>query len=44
MNPLHSLIEFWSRLRSAARHEFLRDPDVVLFERAAPKQESLGGR
>jgi len=44
MNPLRSLITSWNRLRDAARREFLRDPDVILFDRAAPKQESLGAR
>lgn len=44
MNPLRFLILCWSRLRDAARREFLRDPDVILFDRAAPERESLGGR
>ncbi|WP_267904108.1 MULTISPECIES: hypothetical protein [Sphingobium] len=41
---MQALKEYWIRLRAAARREFLRDPDVILFERAAPQQESAGGR
>ncbi len=44
MKLLRSLVESWSRLRRAARREFLRDPDLILFDRAGPKQESAGGR
>lgn len=33
MTLLRSLARRWTRLREAARREFLRDPDVVLFER-----------
>lgn len=44
MNLLRSLVESWSRWRDAARREFLRDPDVILFDRAASRQESAGGR
>ncbi|WP_157009796.1 MULTISPECIES: hypothetical protein [Sphingobium] len=43
MKPLRALIDSWLRLRDAARREFLRDPNVILFERA-PQQESAGGR
>lgn len=44
MRLLRSLIHSWVRLRDAARREFLRDPDVILFERVASSQESAGGR
>lgn len=33
MALLHFLGATWYRLRDAARREFLRDPDVILFER-----------
>lgn len=39
MRLLRSLIEGWGRWRDVARREFLRDPNVILFERAAPEQE-----
>ncbi|WP_200928366.1 hypothetical protein [Sphingobium sp. Leaf26] len=39
MSLLRSLPQRWARLREAARREFLRDPDVVLFER---RVEPLG--
>ncbi|WP_281061261.1 hypothetical protein [Sphingobium sp. Sx8-8] len=44
MSLLHSLIHGWRRLRDAARREFLRDPEVILFERTLPHQEGTGGR
>lgn len=34
MSLLHSLIQRWRTVRDAARRELLRDPTVVLFERA----------
>ncbi|WP_140419323.1 hypothetical protein [Sphingobium sp. Z007] len=34
-----------ARLRESARREFLRDPDVILFERQAkPAREAVHGR
>ncbi|HKY80417.1 MAG TPA: hypothetical protein VJM09_02975 [Sphingobium sp.] len=44
MSLLRSLIHGWVRLRDATRREFLRDPDVVLFERTTTGQEGIGGR
>lgn len=45
MSLLRSLPQRWARLREAARREFLRDPDVVLFERAAgPVRDGAHGR
>lgn len=45
MSLLRSLSPLWARLREAARREFLRDPDVILFERAgAPVREDVHGR
>ncbi|WP_269748640.1 MULTISPECIES: hypothetical protein [Sphingobium] len=44
MKLVRSLIQGWIRLYDAARHEFLRDPTVVLFERAATNRESARGR
>lgn len=41
MTFLHSLIQGWARLREAARREFLRDPDVILFERVAEPSPAL---
>lgn len=35
MSLLRSLGREWRRLREAARQEFLRDPNVILFERGA---------
>ncbi len=43
MSLLRSLIHGWVRLRDAVRREFLRDPNVILFERAASRQEGAGG-
>jgi len=45
MSLFHSLSQRWTRLRVAARREFLRDPDVVLFERQPePRREGAHGR
>lgn len=45
MPLLRSLAPRWGRLREAARREFLRDPDVVLFERAGgPIRDGAHGR
>ncbi|WP_182913861.1 hypothetical protein [Sphingobium terrigena] len=45
MTFLHSLKHGWLRLRAAARREFLRDPEVILFERAAdPAPKGAGAR
>jgi hypothetical protein len=35
MALLHFLGASWHRLREAMRREFLRDPNVILFERGA---------
>jgi hypothetical protein len=43
MRLLRSLIKGWNDLRITARREFLRDPDVILFERV-PVSESAGDR
>ncbi|MCI4591898.1 hypothetical protein MOK15_17580 [Sphingobium sp. BYY-5] len=49
MSLLRSWGQRWNQLRNAARREFLRDPNVVLFERG-PEQaatlthEGRGGR
>ncbi|UZW57759.1 hypothetical protein NUH86_19530 [Sphingobium sp. JS3065] len=44
MSLLPLLIIHWHRFRAAARQEFLRDPNVILFERTASQRESAGGR
>lgn len=45
MTFLHSLKRGWLRLRELARREFLRDPDVILFERAVdPAPKGAGAR
>ncbi|HEX7743183.1 MAG TPA: hypothetical protein VF442_12260 [Sphingobium sp.] len=48
MSRLHSLAAGWNRLRAAARREFLRDPEVILFEHvpqaAEPGRKSAGAR
>ncbi len=45
MRLLRSLGQSWTRLREAARREFLRDPNVILFERRAnPASEGAHGR
>jgi len=45
MNLLRSLPQRWARLREVARREFLRDPDMILFERRAePASEGAHGR
>jgi hypothetical protein len=45
MSLFRSLTQRWTLLRGAARREFLRDPDVVLFERQAePRREGAHGR
>jgi hypothetical protein len=45
MTLLRSLKRGWLRLREAARREFLRDSDVVLFERIAePRPTGAGSR
>ncbi|MFY9349247.1 MAG: hypothetical protein WBL20_00355 [Sphingobium sp.] len=35
MAPVRSLLAGWRRCKAAAAREFLRDPHVILFERAA---------
>jgi hypothetical protein len=35
MSPVQSLLVRWRRWKAAAAREILRDPNVVLFERAA---------
>lgn len=49
MSVLRSVNDGWTRLREAARREFLRDPDVVIFERAGepatlPRRDRAGIR
>ncbi|WP_416464274.1 hypothetical protein [Sphingomonas sp. VDB2] len=45
MRLLRSLGQRWTRLWIAARREFLRDPDVVLFDRRPdPAREAAQGR
>lgn len=45
MTLLRSLKRGWLRLRAAARREFLRDPNLVLLERAAePAPNGTGVR
>lgn len=49
MSFLHSLLRTWAKLRDAARQEFLRDPNVILFERSSEQAAGLtpegrGGR
>ncbi|WP_420146461.1 hypothetical protein [Sphingobium sp.] len=45
MPLLRSVERILSRLRTAARREFLRDPDVILFERRAePVRDGRHGR
>ncbi len=46
MTPLQPLIAGWRRWKAAAAREFLRDPNVILFDRApepAPLRESAHG-
>ncbi len=33
MSGLRSLVQGWRHLRTSAKQEFLRDPNVILFER-----------
>lgn len=44
MKLLHILFTQWRRLNDAARKEFLRNPDVLLFERNPHSGKSAGGR
>ncbi|MEC3911410.1 hypothetical protein U5A82_13345 [Sphingobium sp. CR2-8] len=45
MTLLRSLGQRWMRLRASAQREFLRDPNVILFERTAePVRNSAHGR
>lgn len=49
MSVVRSVNDGWARLRAAARREFLRDPDVVIFERAGepailPRRDRVGSR
>ncbi|MEV4932662.1 MULTISPECIES: hypothetical protein [unclassified Sphingobium] len=46
MTPLQPLIAGWRRWKAAAAREFLRDPNVILFDRApesAPAATSARG-
>jgi hypothetical protein len=33
MSRLRSLVQGWRHLKASAKQEFLRDPNVILFER-----------
>lgn len=33
MSRLRSLVQGWRHLKTSAKQEFLRDPNVILFER-----------
>jgi len=45
MAPLRSLLTGWRRWKDLAARELLRDPNVVLFERAAePLRQMEGAR
>ncbi|MFZ2998301.1 hypothetical protein [Sphingobium sp.] len=45
MALLHSLKARWRRLRETAHREFLRDPNVILFERGVePGQRGEASR
>ncbi|WP_293979924.1 hypothetical protein [Sphingobium sp.] len=45
MSSLRSLLAGWRRWKEAAARELLRDPDVVLFERAGgPLHDGQGDR
>lgn len=44
MSRLRLLVAKWNRTVDAARRELLRDPNVILFERAAPLPETVVSR
>lgn len=35
MSRLRSLVQGWRHLKASAKQEFLRDPNVILFERGS---------
>lgn len=43
MSRLRSLVQGWRHLKTSAKQEFLRDPNVILFERGgdATRRTSL---
>ncbi|MFC3443688.1 hypothetical protein ACFOKF_21245 [Sphingobium rhizovicinum] len=43
MSLLLSALQRWRALHDAARREFLRDPNVILFERASASAASRDG-
>jgi hypothetical protein len=44
MRLLRSLIQRWHALHDAARRELLRDPTIILFERASDSGDGAHGR
>ena len=44
MRFLRSLLRTWLRLRDTARHEFLRDPTVILFDRSPGQPAGWTGK